>query len=859
MLKRTLKKLIMKNGKIDHEVMFHACGLASMLALLPLLFFFHRDEHNAETEPLEDMIHSVDFKVMVYVSLAAAFPLTADLIIDLCTIKNFIKRKQMIPRVAICGTLLGTAFLHLYFTLHLGSVFATWVIMNTRAVMSCAVLLYQCHIRCGHVVTPAYTYFLLFCWNVGSIVKCYGGNLSITLLLGQYMRFAAIMLALWGLIEHMRMYFNGKLKSWYSKWQRTFFELLFIVTISIGVLATTLYSDQNMMYNVSPTTMLIISYDAVMFLVLMSIIITNEYRHVHAQAQIQLEVKRMFVKYVSHEVRTPLNSCMLGIQYMKDAIRQPTEESIQEIAGILDEVSEGCNTAIDFMNNLLLYEKIDSMDLPMYLKKEDITTVCTEALQSFKMSARQLGVTLKLKIHDDILKPTLGGHTEPLLTANVEIDGPKVVIVLRNLMSNALKFTPENGEISLSVIPIRLPVASGDGNDDDVFHTHQDPRDVEHLIPKSLVTGTTHFRVILSDSGKGMALEDQLQLFTNIVQFSPNEAQKGGGSGIGLYLSHHIMSDHHLKIQVYSEGVVSNGTHFFIDFPRLVTEAEKKSNMELLDVTAGEILNDNNNLHNTTFNESPNQFVSSTIQSILATKKGSPAKIAVISSRSSTGGDACFSASGSDEDEKIESSVDTRLVAKQKPRSDISGRKHATVDPFNRKQSSSILSKIVTPQNEAACRPTLVTNKRLENLTVLVVDDSALNCKMLIRTLNRIGVGKSFESVNDGVKLLAIFGLNNSDSDSSSSFNAFHSRGLKSNVNIDYDVIILDDHMTDIDGSVAIKILRLAGYDGLVVGLTGSAMDEDLNAFCAAGVDYALPKPFVIDDFVHILKCNFGS
>jgi CheY-like chemotaxis protein len=65
--------------------------------------------------------------------------------------------------------------------------------------------------------------------------------------------------------------------------------------------------------------------------------------------------------------------------------------------------------------------------------------------------------------------------------------------------------------------------------------------------------------------------------------------------------------------------------------------------------------------------------------------------------------------------------------------------------------------------------------------------------------------------------------------------------------------------MTDMDGSVAIKILRLAGYDGLVVGLTGSAMDEDLNAFCAAGVDYALPKPFVIDDFVHILKCNFDS
>jgi hypothetical protein len=57
------------------------------------------------------------------------------------------------------------------------------------------------------------------------------------------------------------------------------------------------------------------------------------------------------------------------------------------------------------------------------------------------------------------------------------------------------------------------------------------------------------------------------QLFTKIVQFSPNENQKGGGSGIGLFLSHQIMAGHDLKLHVFSEGVAGRGAQFFIDFP----------------------------------------------------------------------------------------------------------------------------------------------------------------------------------------------------------------------------------------------------------------------------------------------------
>jgi signal transduction histidine kinase len=271
------------------------------------------------------------------------------------------------------------------------------------------------------------------------------------------------------------------------------------------------------MYLISPVAILVLSYDEIVFLVMMSIIITNEYRHETAKAQMQLEVKRMFVKYVSHEVRTPLNSCMLGIQYMKEIIQQPTDASILEITDILDEVSEGCNTAIDFMNNLLLYEKVDSMDLPLYLKQEDLSNLCSEVLQSFRMSARQLGVNLNLHIHESIKALQAGPlhnlHQPSLHDANANIDRPKIVIVLRNLMSNALKFTPENGEVSLSVIPVCLPETDetvSTSGFDAYSGRIKDPRQVGHITPKCVITDTTHFRVVLSDSGRGMAVENQL-------------------------------------------------------------------------------------------------------------------------------------------------------------------------------------------------------------------------------------------------------------------------------------------------------------------------------------------------------------
>jgi CheY-like chemotaxis protein len=271
------------------------------------------------------------------------------------------------------------------------------------------------------------------------------------------------------------------------------------------------------------------------------------------------------------------------------------------------------------------------------------------------------------------------------------------------------------------------------------------------------------------------------------------------------------MKEHNLKIQVFSEGTVNRGTHFFVDCPRWKPKDNIQSLKEFNDAT------EDIKYHHRLKKWMP--FGHGKFPKVAATTRDS--------------GKGEYSSDSDDENLQL----------------------GTVVDPFQRQQSS-LISKVVAPQTQPSEQGGKA-DKSLDALSILVVDDSALNRKMLIRTLQQHRVGQTFEGLNDGLKLLNHFGVEiaafRSDSYDVSSEHCVRSIEMK------YDVILLDDHMTEMDGSVAIRNLRKAGYSGLVVGLTGSVSDEDLNVFCAAGADYALPKPFVMDDFVRILLKHFNA
>lgn len=126
-------------------------------------------------------------------------------------------------------------------------------------------------------------------------------------------------------------------------------------------------------------------------------------------------------------------------------------------------------------------------------------------------------------------------------------DAAKIAQVIRNLISNAIKFTPCGGTVT-----IRLTM-----------------NEIENKV-----------RVEVRDTGAGMTKEDRRKLFNEIVQFNPQALQNGQGSGLGLYLSRRIVDMHQGRVGVDLEweGI---GSVFFVEFPLVEQGCSDDVEMEL--------------------------------------------------------------------------------------------------------------------------------------------------------------------------------------------------------------------------------------------------------------------------------------
>ena len=791
-----MNKYISKVSTIEEEVSFfkeygseisyYLIAKIGVLTIWPLLYFDNNDEEYGEV--IRSAVDTSAFRVWVYLSLSVTIPLAFELINDVLSNKRWLM-KQIFYRYYICEILLFVSVLNIRYSLHSKTNPKAAVIKDMTDILTVSVIMNYLTIRDYKMSHRKYFRPIFIAFTVGTTIKSYGRGSSVILAsIGLFFQFIGVLFQWFVVILRIFMVLQeSKGMDWYEKRRRINFEVLLLLMYACVIVISASYGsfkDRDFVKeSVAP-----LGFCSTCFYVLMSSVITNEYRYEYEELQRKLSVKRMFVRYVSHEVRTPLNSFMLGVNCVKDSLLNPTESSMDELRTILDEVAEGCNTAVDFMNNLLLYEKVDSMDLPVHPQRENLCVVCAQVLNSFQMSARQLEIKLKLDIHSS-LECTLSGtvipasdEVHPSFVAYSNIDVAKVVIVLRNILSNSLKFTPKGGIVSLSVTPVNLEKKC-----DAALHESSQHAD-KVILPSSLPQDTTHYRVVISDTGRGMTQDEQQLLFTKIVQFSPNEIQQGGGSGIGLYLSHHIMVSHNMKIQVFSKGVKGCGSHFYMDFPVF-----QEGDIDMKVTGKEEVVE-----------IQPSRSLCPCFQSV---------KIAQMATSDSV-------MEGSQHDVALSSDSNVPKIFSQQS-TIISEYSHLRV-----------------PLNE---------------MRILVVDDCALNRKMVTRTLKQHNIGAIIENACDGLEVLDILGVPE-EPEYVTQGDIENRIRRSSSTSSPYDVIILDENMTYMNGSVAVSKLREHGYKGLVVGLTGSAREEDMQYFCDSGVDYVLPKPFDVGNFVDLIQ-----
>ncbi len=254
------------------------------------------------------------------------------------------------------------------------------------------------------------------------------------------------------------------------------------------------------------------------------------------------DLKLRFFTNVSHELRTPL-TLILG----------PLEEMItlpSPFRGKLALVHQQSKKLYELVNQLLEFRKIETGNVSITARKEQIVPLLREVLLIFQMKSEEQSINYQINLpHEEF---------------EMYFDSSKVEIIITNLLSNAFKYTPFGGQIKIEVL------VKGNWKEAAVFESNQ-------LLDNYL-------EIHIQDSGIGMKPEALTKIFDPYFQASHTETLNLVGTGIGLSLVKQFVEAHSGEIIVTSSP--QNGTLFTVKLPfgsthlspeQIVTDASSDS------------------------------------------------------------------------------------------------------------------------------------------------------------------------------------------------------------------------------------------------------------------------------------------
>jgi two-component system phosphate regulon sensor histidine kinase PhoR len=220
-----------------------------------------------------------------------------------------------------------------------------------------------------------------------------------------------------------------------------------------------------------------------------------------------------FISMVSHELRTPLNTINGFLEIVLDGQVGPLNERQCEFLGYAHISTQQLTTLVE---DILLISKADSGQFTLRTEVMDLSHVVTQAIQAVQPSADKAEVTVSAHVPAE-LPPT-------------RVDELRIQQVLTNLLGNAIKFTPAGGSVQVSA-----------------------------------EAETTELRFSVTDTGRGVAPEDQARIFERFYQSESTTRQRTGGYGLGLAIAKLIVEQHGGRIWVESEP--GQGAQFSFALP----------------------------------------------------------------------------------------------------------------------------------------------------------------------------------------------------------------------------------------------------------------------------------------------------
>ncbi|WP_234671644.1 two-component regulator propeller domain-containing protein [Dyadobacter sp. CY261] len=242
--------------------------------------------------------------------------------------------------------------------------------------------------------------------------------------------------------------------------------------------------------------------------------------HLETRQQIELNEKKLsFFTNVSHEFRTPLT---LIINPIREMLQAGSTDASTHI------IYRNAKRLLSLVDQLLLFRKADQQTDRLKPAIHNLPQLITEVFQCFLHQAEQKHIHYEL--------------TLPESDVEITCDWEKIEIAIFNLISNALKFTPEHGNVSVRVYDVGEKV-----------------------------------EITVSDTGPGIPADAGADIFKVFHQYADRRFAAKGGFGIGLYLAKTFVESHFGELRYESE--LDKGTTFQVmlwkSHPNLIPNAQQ--------------------------------------------------------------------------------------------------------------------------------------------------------------------------------------------------------------------------------------------------------------------------------------------
>ena len=498
------------------------------------------------------------------------------------------------------------------------------------------------------------------------------------------------------------------------------------------------------------------------------------------------QAKDLFLANMSHEIRTPLNGIVGFTQLLKSTA---TTEEQEEFITVIENSSDNLLTIV---NDILDLSKIKADKIELENIEFDPVEKFESAVESYAARAAEKHVEFNIFV-------------DPELPATMLGDPTKISQIIVNLISNAIKFTSENGSVDVLIAKV------GES-------------------PKY-----TSVTFSVTDTGIGVTEEQQKNIFDAFSQADVSTSRKFGGTGLGLAISARLVSFMGGSLQIKSEEGKGSTFYFTIRLEHAEDEHDRSIpsmsgyNVGLLvpDVDAGVDMNRNLGCY-INYTDAKHKFY--TGDELLGMEKNALPDVVFIDHKYHE---------RKDELEKL-LAIDTKIVlitSGEKKRS-IEGLEkdidRVLYKPVNLTKTIKSLEVVHDKQADKVVEDK--TQVTFEHLNILVAEDNIINQKLIKHVL--VGFGLDITLANNGEEALNL------------------------RKNNQYDLIFMDIQMPvmgGIESTKAILEYELGKNKRHVpiVALTANALDGDREKYINAGMDNYLSKPFELEKLSLLLQEYF--